>query len=110
MKSHGAAITSLEFELLSSAEDVGRHNAVDKAVGRLFLDNKLEKTAVLLLSSRTSYDLIQKAARAKILIILSISRPTSLAVALESQLNLTLACQDKGGGLYIFSGEQHFGK
>jgi len=103
---HGAAICSLKFEILSSAEDVGRHNAVDKAIGRLFLDNKLEKAAVLLLSSRTSYDLIQKAAKAKVSIILSISRPTSLAVELASQLNLTLACLAKGGGLYVFCGER----
>ena len=110
LATHGAALCSLEFEILSSAEDVGRHNAVDKAIGRLFLDNKLEKAAVLLLSSRTSYDLIQKAARAKISIILSISRPTLLAVELASQLNLTLACLAREGGLYIFSGEQRFGK
>ena len=110
LATHGAVLCSLEFEILSSAEDVGRHNAVDKAIGRLFLDNKLEKAAVLLLSSRTSYDLIQKAARAEISIILSISRPTSLAVELASQLNLTLACLAKGGGLYIFSGEQRFEK
>jgi len=103
---HGAALCSLDFEILSSAEDVGRHNAVDKAIGQLFLDNKLEKAAVLLLSSRTSYDLIQKAARAKVSIILSISRPTLLAVALASQLNLTLACLAKGGGLYVFCGER----
>lgn len=110
LATHGAALCSLEFEILSSAEDAGRHNAVDKAIGRLFLDNKLKKAAVLLLSSRISYDLIQKAARAKISIILSISRPTSLAVALASQLNLTLACLAKEGGLYIFSGEHRFGK
>jgi len=110
LATHGAAICSLEFEILSSAEDVGRHNAVDKAIGQLFLDNKLDKAAVLLLSSRTSYDLIQKAARAKITIILSISRPTSLAVELASQLKLTLACLAKEGGLYIFGGEQRFGK
>ena len=110
LATHGAALCSLEFEILSSAEDVGRHNAVDKAIGRLFLDNKLEKAAVLLLSSRTSYDLIQKAARAKISIVLSISRPTILAVKLASQLNLTLACLAKGAGLYIFTGEQRFGK
>ena len=107
---HGAAICSLKFEILSSAEDVGRHNAVDKAIGRLFLDNKLEKATVLLLSSRTSYDLIQKAAKAKVSIILSISRPTSLAVKLASQLNLTLACLAKEDGLYVFSGEHRFGK
>jgi FdhD protein len=107
---HGAAVCSLEFEVLSSAEDVGRHNGVDKAIGRLFLDNNLDKAAVLLLSSRTSYDLIQKAARAKISIILSISRPTLLAVDLASKLNLTLACLAKEGGLYVFSGEHRFEK
>jgi len=107
---HGAVVCSLEFEVLSSAEDVGRHNGVDKAIGRLFLDNALDKAAVLLLSSRTSYDLIQKAARAKISTILSISRPTLLAVELASKLNLTLACLAREGGLYIFSGEHRFEK
>ncbi len=105
LATHAAAIYSLKFELLSLAEDVGRHNAVDKAIGKLFLDDKLDKASVLILSSRVSYELIQKAARAQISVVLAISRPTSLAVELASQLNITLASLAKGGGLYVFCGE-----
>ncbi len=103
--SHAAALYSSDFELLSVAEDVGRHNALDKAVGRLFLDHRLCAASLLILSSRISYELVQKAARARIPIILAISRPTSLAVELASQLNMTLACLAKGCGLYIFCGK-----
>jgi FdhD protein len=103
--SHAAALYSPDLELLSVAEDVGRHNALDKAIGKLFLERKLEQALLLILSSRISYELVQKAARARIPIILAVSRPTSLAVELASKLNMTLACFAKGPGLYIFCGE-----
>ncbi|WP_319774181.1 formate dehydrogenase accessory sulfurtransferase FdhD [Breoghania sp.] len=72
---HGAAIYDLDFALLSAAEDVGRHNALDKAVGRLFLDDRLDRAQLLTLSSRISYELVQKAARARIPVVLAISPP-----------------------------------
>jgi FdhD protein len=100
---HAAAIYSAGFELLSVAEDVGRHNALDKAVGKLFLDHRLQMAALLVLSSRISYELVQKAARARIPVILAVSRPTTLAVNLASELNITLACLAKESGLHIFS-------
>lgn len=103
--SHAAALYTPDLDLLSVAEDVGRHNAVDKAIGKLFLEGKLEKALLLILSSRISYELVQKAARASIPIILAVSRPTSLAVELASKLNMTLACFAEGPGLYIFCGE-----
>jgi FdhD protein len=103
--SHAAALYSSDFKLLSVAEDVGRHNALDKAIGKLFLDRTLEKAVLLTLSSRISYELVQKAARARIPIILAFSRPTSLAVELASGLNMTLACLSDNTGLYIFCGE-----
>jgi len=103
--SHAAAIYTPDFELISVAEDVGRHNALDKAIGKLFLEGKLEKALLLILSSRISYELVQKAARARIPIILAVSRPTALAVELASKINMTLACLAEGSGLYIFSGE-----
>lgn len=103
--SHAAALYTPDFELLSVAEDVGRHNALDKAIGKLFLEGKLEKALLLILSSRISYELVQKAARARIPIILALSRPTSLAVELASKLNLTLASLAEDSGLYIFCGE-----
>jgi FdhD protein len=87
---HGAAIYDGNPELLSAAEDVGRHNALDKAVGQLFIDGQLDRAQLLTLSSRISYELVQKAARARIPIILAISRPTALAVALATALNITL--------------------
>ncbi len=102
---HAAALFSADFQLLSSAEDVGRHNALDKAVGKLFLEGNLHRVAVMILSSRLSYELVQKAGRAKIPIIFSKSRPTSLAVSLAMELNLTVACASKETGILVFCGE-----
>ena len=105
LAAHAAAIYYHNLEPAAVAEDVGRHNALDKAIGKLFLSNGLKGATLLVLSSRTSYELIQKSARAQIPIILSVSRPTSLAVQLASRLNITLACLAKDGGLYIFSSQ-----
>jgi FdhD protein len=100
---HAAVLYDSNFELLASAEDVGRHNALDKVIGKVFLDNKLDQTTLLTLSSRISYELVQKAARARIPVILAISRPTALAVQLATELNITLATQATDGpGLYVF--------
>jgi FdhD protein len=101
--SHAAAIFNEKFELLAVAEDVGRHNALDKAIGNLYLNHQLPDACLLVLSSRISYELIQKAARAQIPIVLAVSRPTSIAVALADRLNMTLACLAPDGGLFIFS-------
>ena len=74
-------------------------------MGRLFLDRKLKDAAFLTLSSRISYELVQKTARARIPVILAVSRPTSLAVELATKLNMTLACRAEKTGLLIFCGE-----
>jgi FdhD protein len=99
---HGAAIYDRQLNQLSVAEDVGRHNALDKAIGRLFLDGRLPRAQLLTLSSRISYELVQKAARARIPVILAISRPTALAVELATALNLTLASLGKGESLIVY--------
>jgi FdhD protein len=101
---HGVAFFSKGGGLLAAAEDVGRHNALDKASGRLFLDKRLHEAAYLVLSSRASYEMIQKAARAKIQAVFSLSRPTALAVSLAEELGMTLACLDGKNGLYVFCG------
>jgi len=103
--SHAAVLYSSDFEVLSISEDVGRHNALDKTIGKLFLYNTLYKASFLILSSRISCKLVQKAARAGIPVILAISRPTSNAVKLASQLNITIACLAKKSGLYVFCGK-----
>lgn len=101
--SHAAALFGEGGALLSVAEDVGRHNALDKAVGRLFLDNTLEKARFLVLSSRISYEMIQKAARAGIAIIVAVSRPTALAVELAEGLGITLCSLARGEGLFVYT-------
>ncbi len=104
---HAAILYDAELEQIASAEDVGRHNALDKVIGKAFLNNQLDRAAMLLLSSRISYELVQKAARARIPVILALSRPTALAVELASKLNITLATQsDEKNGLYVFTTPQ----
>ena len=101
---HAAVLYDSDLELLAAAEDVGRHNALDKVIGKAFLDKKIDKSALVTLSSRISYELVQKTARARIPIILAISRPTALAVQLAAELNITLATLADGPGLYVFCG------
>ena len=99
---HAAAIYDDALKRLCVAEDVGRHNALDKAIGHLFLDGRLERAHLLTLSSRISYELVQKAARARIPVILAVSRPTALAVELATALNMTLASLGRSDGLMIY--------
>jgi len=101
---HAAAIYTSTFELLSVAEDVGRHNALDKAVGKLFLKGTLHRAGVLILSSRISYEMVQKAARAKIPFILASSAATALAVELADSLNMTLASPSRKSGIHVYCG------
>ena len=104
--SHAAAVFDSNLTLLAAGEDVGRHNALDKVIGKLFLDRRLSQACVLVLSSRVSYELVQKAARARIPIVLAVSRPTTLAVEMTAQLNMTLAGLARDGGLFVFCGGQ----
>lgn len=107
LASHAAAIYGSDLELLTVAEDVGRHNALDKAIGKVFLSHQLNQAELLILSSRISYELVQKSARARIPVILAHSRPTALAVDLAANLNMTVASlDDNDAGLYVFCGEQ----
>ena len=103
--SHAAMLFNSRLDGLSFAEDVGRHNALDKAIGRLLLDDRLSDAVMVILSSRISYELVQKAARASQPIIVSMSRPTGLAVEMAQTLNMTLVCTAKESELILFCGE-----
>jgi FdhD protein len=106
--SHAAVLFDAQLEALVAAEDVGRHNALDKAIGRLFLDRRLQLARVVMMSSRISYELVQKTARARIPIFLALSRPTRLAVDLAAQLGISLAGTAKPAGLYLYCHAQRF--
>ncbi|MEE9273161.1 MAG: formate dehydrogenase accessory sulfurtransferase FdhD [Robiginitomaculum sp.] len=95
---HGAAWVSLDGDIQLAREDVGRHNALDKLIGAITI-KKLEKDGFLLMSSRCSYEIIDKAARAKIPAILSLSGPTNLALNKAAQANITIYARDKIGGV-----------
>jgi len=105
---HAAALHDREGRFLAVAEDVGRHNALDKVIGRLFLDKQLSEAAMVVLSSRISYELVQKAACARIPIMVAVSRPTALAVALAESLNMTLASRRPGDGFWVYTGADRF--
>ena len=100
---HAAMILDAALSPMAFAEDVGRHNALDKAVGKVFLENRLPDAAVGMMSSRLSYELVQKAARAGLEILIGISRPTSLAIDLAESVNMTLLCV-KSDDLLVFCG------
>jgi len=102
--SHAAALFDATPEMLAMSEDVGRHNALDKAIGTALINGDLAKACLGILSSRISYELVQKAARAEIPILIGMSRPTALAVQLAAGLNMTLACDNKHGGLAVYCG------
>ena len=103
--SHAVAIFDTDLKLISSAEDAGRHNALDKAIGKLLLDSRLSEAAIAVLSSRASYEMVQKCARAGIEMVISMSRPTALAMNLGKSLGMTLTSV-RDEGLYVYTGEK----
>jgi FdhD protein len=102
--SHAALIFDSRLRVMAVAEDVGRHNALDKAIGKALMKGTLWDAVVGVVSSRISYELVQKATRAQLPILIGLSRPTGLAVALGKALNMTLACAGKEDELAAYCG------
>ena len=104
---HSAALFNDQGTLLDLAEDIGRHNALDKLVGRALAAGRQDlNTSVLLLSGRVSYELMQKAITAGIGFIVAIGAPSSLAVEMARSYGVTLVGFMKPNRFNVYAGEQ----
>ena len=104
---HAAGLFSATGKLLCVREDVGRHNAVDKVVGRALLDGNLPaSTSILVVSGRAGYEIVQKAISAGIPVLAAVGAPSSLAVALAREFNQTLVGFLRGDRFNVYAAPQ----
>ncbi|WP_338849574.1 formate dehydrogenase accessory sulfurtransferase FdhD [Massilia sp. W12] len=107
---HAAAWFDAKGNLQLIREDVGRHNALDKLIGAMAQKHSVrDENGFCLMSSRASYELIQKAARAGISILATVSAPTALAAQLAQQAGLCLLGFVRGAGLVCYAGQERVG-
>jgi FdhD protein len=104
---HAAALFDAGGELLALREDIGRHNAVDKIVGWALLGGMIPLSShVLMVSGRGGFEIVQKALAAGIPIVASVSAPSSLAVQLAKELNLTLIGFLRERRFVVYAGQE----
>jgi FdhD protein len=102
---HATGLFDVEGTLLYAREDVGRHNAMDKVVGRALLDGLLPlRDRLLCVSGRLSFELVQKAAVAGAPVLVGVGAPSSLAVELAADRRLTLGGFARRGKVNVYTG------
>lgn len=100
---HAAALFTSGADLLALGEDVGRHNALDKAIGHCLLAGTRLDGSILVLSGRVSFELMAKAARAGVELIAAISAPSALAVDAATRCNVTLCGFVREGRFTVYT-------
>ena len=102
---HAAGLFGADGELYALREDVGRHNAVDKVLGRTLLDRKLPADdRILVVSGRASFEIVQKALMARVPVLVAVGAPSSLAVDLSEEFGQTLVGFARGDGFNVYCG------
>jgi FdhD protein len=105
---HGAGLFNSEGELLGVKEDVGRHNAVDKLLGAEFIADRTPlRNSLLLLSGRASFELLQKALMGGVSMVASVGAPSSLAVQVAKDFDITLVGFLRENRFNIYHGATH---
>lgn len=100
---HAALVFDADLGVRAFAEDLGRHNALDKVIGQLLLRGETFSGCGVLVSSRLSYEMVAKSVRAGVELIAAISAPTSLAIDIAERAGITLCAFVRGEGAEVYS-------
>ena len=104
---HATGLFDADGHAIIAREDVGRHNAMDKVIGRALLDGLVPLSGlILVVSGRVAFELVQKAAVAGCPVLVGVGAPTSLAIELATDRGMTLAGFARSGSVNVYSGTE----